>query len=179
MRRPVEAHSQRAAINTSLSNRIPQMVTAISRLNANLSMLLVVAAIVTSEANGQVERSSRVPATIAMVRDFSESREAFIIRREAGDKPTDIILVRETISAAQLSDAIRTLVTIRHVTGNVPTANATVSMRRTQARKGERKTLPWVGRVLGDLREAALGEVAGVGQARSVTIWLPRQKERS
>lgn len=158
-----------------ISNRAFTMTTKIPRLTNTAFIVLVCVSGLSSPAAAQGEASSqRIRATIAMAADFPYTREAFVIRRQAGNNPTDVILVREDITAAQLSDAIRALITVRHVGGDVPTASATMSLRRTQARNAERKTLPWVGRVLADLRRAAPAEVRGVGRARSVEIWLPR-----
>lgn len=161
----------------TFSNRTFAMITRISRLTNTAFIVLAFASVLSPTAEGQAGAPSpRIRATIAMVADFPYASEAFVIRRYAGDNPTDVILVREGISAAALSDAIRALMTVRHVGGDIPAASATMRLRRTQARNSERRTLPWVGRVLADLRRAAPADVREVGRARSVEIWLPRQK---
>lgn len=176
MRLRAEAFSS-DSMPPSLSNGTFAMIARISRLTNTAFVVLASVSALSSTAEGQAGApSTRIRATISMVADFPHASEAFVIRRHAGDNPMDVILVREGISAAQLSDAIRALMTVRHVGGDIPTASATMRLRRTQVRNSERSTLPWVGRVLADLRRAAPADVREVGRARSVEIWLPRQK---
>jgi hypothetical protein len=121
-------------------------------------------------------RPSRVGATVVLVDSVHQRNAAFVIVRRPGASPADLILVRSDVDAAQLSDAIRGLLTARQADGDVASTAATFRVRPQQrAGTGARPVFPWAPRVLNDLRRAAPREISGVGRVRAVEIWLPRQ----
>jgi hypothetical protein len=130
------------------------------------------------EAHGQQTAPSRVPVTIVLAEQPLPSGAPFIIQRRPDQTPQDVILLRSDASADQLSDAVRSLLTIRQAGGDVPAALATMRMRPQEA-PTTRRAFPWVQRVLGDVQRAAYRDVPGVGRVRAVEIWLPRQARRA
>lgn len=122
-------------------------------------------------------RIPRVPVTIAHVSELPAvaAGQAFLIVRRPNETPGDVILLRSDADRHDLSDAVRTLLTARQARGDVADRRETVrvSTRRTHERRPE---LPWVGRILADLRRAERTFVAGVGTVPAVQIWLPRQR---
>jgi hypothetical protein len=133
---------------------------------------------VAGEAYAQQSAPSRVPVTIVLAEQPLPSGAPFIIQRRPDQTPQDVILLRADATADQLSDAVRSLLTIRHASGDVPAAQATMRMRPQDART-TRRAFPWVQRVLGDVQRAAYQDVSGVGRVRAVEIWLPRQNRRT
>lgn len=121
-------------------------------------------------------RPRRVAATIVLVDSLTQPGAPFLLVRRPGATPADLILVHSGVDPTQLSDAIRGLLTARQSGGDFPRLAATLRVR-PQQRTGAaaRPAFPWAARVLGDLRRAAVREVHGVGRARAVEIWLPRQ----
>lgn len=118
----------------------------------------------------------RVAATVVMVDSIAQPDAPFVIVRRPGATPADLILVRSGADAAQLSDAVRGLLTARQANGDVAPAAATFRVRPHRgAGAATRRPFPWAPRVLNDLRRAEPREISGVGLVRAVEIWLPRQ----
>jgi len=118
--------------------------------------------------------ATRVPVTIALADQPLRRGAVFEIRREAEGVPYDVILLRRDADAEQLSIALRALMKIRQVRGDVPTSSAVMQTRRHGTRQDARNAFPWAQRVLDDLRTAAPKQLRGVGTLRAVEIWLPR-----
>jgi hypothetical protein len=93
--------------------------------------------------------------------------------------PHDVILLRASVAnAQQLSTAIFDLLAIRQRTGDQTTRTGPVRVRPSQVNGGSRRReLPWAQRVIDDVRRAEVKHVPGVGNVRSVQIWLPRQQQ--
>lgn len=123
-------------------------------------------------------RPTRVAATIVMSDSLAQLDAPFVITRQPGATPTDLIVVRSDVDPQELSDAIRGLLSARQASGDFPLAAGTFRVRPQQPRKGagQRPALPWAARVLRDLRRAEKRQIRGVGQARAIEIWLPRQR---
>lgn len=121
----------------------------------------------------------RVPVTIVMMDRLSQADAPFVIQRRPDLVPRDVIVVQTDATADQLSDAVRSLLTIRQVSGDTAATQATMRMRRQSAAAQNRRALPWVRRVLADLRQAAEKDVPGIGRGRTVEIWLPAQARRT
>jgi hypothetical protein len=118
----------------------------------------------------------RVAATIVLLDSIAKPGAPFVVVRRPGATPADLILVRSEIGAAELSDAIRGLLTARQANGDFPDAAATFRVRpQSRTAAVARPAFPWAQRVLNDLRRAAPREIHGVGRVRAVEIWLPRQ----
>jgi hypothetical protein len=148
------------------------------KLNALLLCLVALGTGVDTIAAQQpgTERPRRVPATVVLVDSLTQSSAPFLLVRRADATPTDLILVNSGIDPAQLSDAIRGLLTARQSGGDFPRVAATLRVRSRQPTgAGARPPFPWAARVLNDLRRADPREVQGVGRARAVEIWLPHQ----
>jgi hypothetical protein len=120
----------------------------------------------------------RVPATVALVDNLPVSGVSFVVQRRPGRTPTDLILLRKSATAAELSDAVRTLATARSAGGDYPMEGATVRMRAHQKSEIRRMELPWTRAVLARLHRAKPRTVEGVGTVPAVAIWLPRQVPR-
>jgi hypothetical protein len=119
------------------------------------------------------QQPRRVAATVVLLDSIAQPGAPFVLVRRPGAAPADLILVRSGVGAAQLSDAIRGLLTARKAGGDFPSAAATFRVRpRTAA---ARPAYPWAQRVLNDLRRSEPREIPGVGRVRAVEIWLPRQ----
>jgi len=119
------------------------------------------------------EAQAQQPVTVVLAEQPLPSSAPFVIQRRPDQTPRDVILLRADATADHLSDAVRSLLTIRQADGDVPAAQAIMRMRSQDART-TRRAFPWVQRVLGDLQRAAHRDVRGVGRVRAVEIWLPR-----
>ena len=118
----------------------------------------------------------RVSATVVLVDSLTQPDAPFVIVRRPGSTPADLILLRSGADAAQLSEAVRGLLTARQANGDFAPTAAIFRVRPHQ-RAGAiaRPAFPWAPRVLNDLRRAEPREISGVGRVRAVQIWLPRQ----
>jgi hypothetical protein len=120
----------------------------------------------------------RVPVTIVLMERLAQADAPFVIERRPNLAPRDVIVMRADATADQLSDAVRSLLTIRQASGDTAATQATMRMRRQSAAAQNRRAFPWVRRVLADLRQAPEKHVPGIGRARAVEIWLPAQTRR-
>ena len=131
--------------------------------------------------DAQQRAPTRVPVTIVLVDRLAQPGVPFVIERRPELTPRDLIVLRADATPDQLSDAVRSLLTVRQAGGDMPTVRGTMRMRpqnagaRGAARAAARRALPWAGRVLSDLRQATARDVPGIGRVRSVEIWLPPQ----
>jgi len=153
------------------------------RLTTLATNILAAAALLFCAAGGasaQQAAPTRVPVTIALSDQAMPPGAPFMIQRRPYQTPRDVIVLRSDATADQLSDAVRSLLTIRQAGGDMPTAPATMRMRPRDTRvAASRRAYPWVQRVLGDVQRAAYRDVPGVGRVRAVEIWLPRQDRRT
>jgi hypothetical protein len=118
----------------------------------------------------------RVAATVVLLDSITEPGAPFVLVRRPGATPADLILVHSEIGAAQLSDAVRGLLTARQANGDFPSTAATFRVRPPPRPAAvARPEFPWAQRVLNDLRRSAPREIQGLGRVRAVEIWLPRQ----
>jgi hypothetical protein len=147
---------------------------------ATLFLALVAPLTVASGTAAQTRTSQnhsagRVPATLAMMDRLPAADAQYLILRRTDASPADVILLPLDANPQMLSDAVHALLlTRRNLGGDVPEANAAVRARYHDVHT--RPVLPWAGRVLNDLQHAAPRSIAGVGDARAVVIWLPRQR---
>ena len=118
---------------------------------------------------------SRVPVTVALLERLPYPDAPFIILRQSAG--TDYILLPEDADAALLTDAVNALLLARQQGGDWPAADAVLRARVPGRSRGTRP-LPWVVRVLSDLRESPPRNIPGVGDAPTVRIWLPPQNPR-
>jgi hypothetical protein len=124
---------------------------------------------------------SRVPVTLVLVDRLTQSDAPFVIERRPDLTPRDVIVMRADATPDQLSDAVRSLITIRQAGGDTAAARGTMRVRPQNVWAGgarhptARRALPWAARVLGDLQRAAARDIAGIGRVRAVEIWLPAQ----
>ncbi len=121
--------------------------------------------------------TGRVPAAIVLVDSLPQQGAPFVIVRRVDVSPGDVILLRTGATAEHLSDAVRALMMARQVSGDSATTAGTIRLRPRQGVAQNRPTLPWAPRVLADVVRAQVQNIPGVGRGRSVTIWLPRQRE--
>lgn len=151
----------------------------------NLSALIAAALIFATSPHPAAAQQSatphaptRIPVTVVLVESTLPGNEAWVVERRPGVSPGDVILLRATADAGQLANAVRTLLVIRQADGDRPTVGRTLRIRPQQRQRGAAREIPWVPRVWADLRRAEPREVAGVGIARAVDIWLPPQHRR-
>ncbi|MDQ3605446.1 MAG: hypothetical protein M3418_04560 [Gemmatimonadota bacterium] len=130
------------------------------------------------QQTGSSRAPTRVPVTIALVDQLPQADAPFMVQRRPDVAPHDVILLRSTADAKQLSEAIHALLVIRQAGGDTATSRATMRMRPQQPQQGARPEFPWVPRVMADLRRAEPKQIAGVGTVRAVEIWLPPQHRR-
>ena len=126
-----------------------------------------------------VRKPQHVAATVAMVDEVPVPGAPFVVQRRPGATPADLILIRPSATAAELSDAVRTLATARAASGDYPLVPGIVRMRPNQKWQAVRKELPWTHGVLARLRNAQPRSIEGVGTVRAVAIWLPKQTRGS
>lgn len=131
-----------------------------------------------AQQNAVPRAPTRVPVTIALVEGALPENEAWVVQRRPGASPGDVILLRSTVDAGQLAEAVRTLLAVRQADGDRPTVGRTLRIRPQQRQRGAPREIPWIPRVWADLRRAEPREVAGVGTVRAVDIWLPPQHRR-
>lgn len=127
-------------------------------------------------ARGQT-RANRVPATVALS-DVAPKGARFLVKRFPGAAGGDVIVLPPDASAADLSAAVRTLLTVRERDGDTPRANRTVRLRPGSAASLTRASYPWAARVLADVSRSNRTTVPGIGRVRAVQIWLPGQGQR-
>jgi hypothetical protein len=127
--------------------------------------------------HASVRRPSRVPVTLALV-DSVPGGVPFRILRRANASPSDVILFHVGADSAALSEAVAQLVLMRRLQGDTAGLAGMARVRRPNSRGRAPRVLPWAGRVINDLHLAGRREIAGVGTARTVEIWLPAQRGR-
>ncbi|HEY0018572.1 MAG TPA: hypothetical protein VGC13_19855 [Longimicrobium sp.] len=138
-----------------------------------LALLVVVVGELSAQATLQSPRTpSRVPVTVALVEQLPYPDAPFIILRQSAG--SDYILLPADADAALLTDAVNALLLARQRGGDRATADAVLRAQVPERVRGARP-LPWVARVLADLRSAPRRSLPRVGQAPAVQIWLPRQ----
>jgi hypothetical protein len=121
--------------------------------------------------------AARVPLIIALVPVLPHPGVPFeIVRRTTGPVP-DVVLLTNSATVEQLTDAIRGVLTARYVAGDTAAQNMVVRTR-PGASVDLRPVFPWAHRVLTDLQRAPVRGLDGIGAARSVRIWLPAQHAR-
>jgi hypothetical protein len=125
----------------------------------------------------QVTRSgapTRVPLTIALVSALPSPGAAYEIQRRTTGSDRDVVLLLETATPEQLSDAVRGVLAARLAGGDTATQPG---LFRAKPRHGApRVAFPWANRVLTDLRAAHIRDLPGAGRMRAVRIWLPPQR---
>lgn len=122
-------------------------------------------------------RPTRVPVTLALVDSLSDGAPFRILRR-AGASPADVIVFRMGADSTALSEAMNHLLVMRRVQGDTARSGGAVRVRRPQSPQHRPPALPWAKRVMDDLHHAERTDVAGVGSARTVQVWLPPQRGR-
>jgi hypothetical protein len=147
-------------------------------INASSRLLALLPFFVAGQLSAQAvpgperARPSRVPVTVALVERLPYPDAPFVVLRQAaGD---DYILLPVDADDAVLTDAVNALLLARRRGGDRATADAVLRVRPPERVRGTR-ALPWVARVLTDLRTAPRRAVPSVGLAPAVQIWLPRQ----
>lgn len=117
----------------------------------------------------------RIPVTVALSPVALPSGEMFLIRRNPKNTRGDVILLAPDASAIELAEAVRTLLQVRRLNGDVGDASATLRLRPGQPRHSASTRMAWTGRVVRDLRRAEHQDIHGIGRARALRIWLPSQ----
>jgi len=117
---------------------------------------------------------TRVPLTLVLVSALPRPGAVYEIQRRTTGTDRDIVLLPNTATPEQLSDAVRGVLTARQAGGDTATEAGTFRVRPHDG--AARVVLPWADRVLTDLRGAHLRNVPGVGRVRAVRIWLPSQR---
>jgi hypothetical protein len=149
-------------------------------ISAVLGALMALAPVVLTGQQADSTRSgrhapTRVPLTIALVQVLPHGSAPYEIQRRTSGEVRDVVLLAESATAEQLSDAVRGVLTARLVDGDAATHARTLRTRPRGSRAAQRPPFPWAHRVLADLRRAPLHTMAGIGTVRAVRIWLPRQ----
>jgi hypothetical protein len=138
-----------------------------------LGVPVMLAAQGTQAAPPRPSAPTRVPLTIVLVSTLPHPGAPYEIQRRTSGDVRDVVLLLESATAEQLSDAIRGVLTARLVSGDTATQAAVIRVRPHAA--GARQAFPWTHRVLADLRRAQARPVPGVGTVQAVRIWLPPQ----
>jgi hypothetical protein len=149
-----------------------------SRAAFFLPVVLLLAAGTLAGQTARPREVRRVPVTVALMGELPMAGVPFLVQRRPALAPHDVILLRTGTTAAQLSEAIQTLLVARQAGGDLPAVKGFVRMRPHGARTANtspRKPLPWAERVLRDVRKAPTVQVDGIGRVRAVQIWLPPQ----
>lgn len=145
-------------------------------------IIAIVLAIVPHMVSGQqVNRhrmKERVPLTIALVRELPHAGAPYEIHRRTSGAARDVLLLPRTATAEELSDALRSALTARLVTGDTASEAAVLLVRPRGRNAAIRAAFPWADRVLKDLHGAHQRMVPGVGMVQAVVIWLPAQRGR-
>jgi hypothetical protein len=130
-----------------------------------------------SRKPGQV---ARVPVALVLVDSLAQPGVPYVVQRRPNALPHDVILLRSDVTAAQLSEAMNSLLVVREATGDFPTTAGTLRVHPhgTAAAALHRRPFPWAERVFHDLHRAKAAPVAGVGNVRSVVIYLPSHRGR-
>ncbi|MDB4948856.1 MAG: hypothetical protein JWM27_1505 [Gemmatimonadetes bacterium] len=148
------------------------------------SLVIALVLLATRPLAGQrsgLREVQRVPVTVALVDELPVADVPFLVQRRPALAPHDIVLLRTGATAAQLSEAIRTLLAARQAGGDLPAVNGFVRMRphaAPAANAAPRRQLPWAERVMRDVRKAPMMQIEGIGRGRAVQIWLPPQHGR-
>jgi hypothetical protein len=131
----------------------------------------------TSPRPGQVVR---VPVALVLVDSLAQPGVPYVVQRRPNALPHDVILLRPDATAAQLSEAINSLLMVREARGDFPTAAGTLRVHPhgNAAAARQRRPFPWAQRVFHDLHHAKAAPVAGVGKVQSVVIYLPPHRGR-
>lgn len=131
-----------------------------------------------AQAQQTARRPTRIPVTLALV-DTLSAETPFRIMRRANVEPHDVIVFRRGADSVALSAAVEQLVLMRQAQGDTSETTGVMRVRLAgaQGRPGARM-LPWARRVMDDLHHASAREIAGVGTAPAVVIWLPPQRRR-
>lgn len=151
------------------------------------AVLTLVLLAVSAAENIAFAQVPRVPVTIALVdqHPFGSERSA-ISRRTPGTYAdglcADLILITRTaMTPRALTLAVQDLLAVRRIEGDAAESNRVMRIRPTQNREARANgsVLPWAGRVLDDLRAAQPRAIEGLGNARTLKIWLPRQSDEA
>jgi hypothetical protein len=127
-------------------------------------------------AANEAANSPRLPVTLVFSEELPDPQARFVILRQPGKSRTDVILLRPDADERTLSDAVRAIMVTRARANALPGGGGMLRTRHSAARSA---ILPWAERVLNDLRSAAVQPVEGIGNVKSVEIWLPRQSPQS
>jgi hypothetical protein len=119
---------------------------------------------------------TRVPLTVVLVPELPRPGAVYEIQRRSTGSDRDVVLLLDTATPEQLSDAVRGVLTARLAGGDTATQAATFRVRPHGG--VPRLALPWADRVLMDLRTARVREVPGLGRMHAIRIWLPSQRGR-
>ncbi len=117
---------------------------------------------------------TRVPLTVVLVSELPRPGAAYEVQRRTTGGDRDVVLLLETATPEQLSDAVRGVLTARQADGDTAMEARTFRVRPHNGVASA--VLPWANRVLADLRAAHVRDVPGVGRVRAVRIWLPSQR---
>lgn len=145
----------------------------------NRTLVVALAALLPSVLHAQRTPGgapTRVPLTVVLVSELPRPGAAYEIQRRTMGADLDVVLLLDTATPKQLSDAVRGVLTARQAGGDTAQQAGTFRIRPDNG--SARAPLPWVGRVLRDLRAAQPRTVPGVGRVRAVRIWLPPQAAR-
>lgn len=142
-----------------------------------IALLIFVANSPLASQQGTVSRPpSRIPVTIVLLDELPQREEFFVVQRRASVRPHDVILLRRNANPVQLSEAIRTVLTARQMSGDVPQHDVTIRRRPHRPEDAKPAEFPWVPRVMADLRASEFRQVAGIGEVKAVQIWLPASR---
>lgn len=127
-------------------------------------------------ASAQADQSSpraesRAPVLLALVDTLPDTVPRFRIIRLPGESAREAVLLPSDATPELLTQALDALRMIWvHDKRSQPGEMLRLNGGKAETRP--RRTLPWAGRVLHDLREAHRRQVPGVGSVRAVQIWL-------
>lgn len=145
--------------------------------------LLLLALTTMAAPSAMAQRGSpvRVPVLLLLLDTVSSAEEPYVLHRRADG---DVIALAADATGDDLSDAVISLLAIRRRHGDTAATPGRMRVRapvhagaeREERSVSRKPALPWIPRVLSDLRRAPPTEIEGVGRGRVLRIWLPRQR---
>jgi hypothetical protein len=118
-------------------------------------------------------RHRRAPVGVVLPETYSYGETRFVLVVDSTAASAVTVLLSPQATAADLSDAVRTLLSTP-VTSAARNGRAILRVHPRQgAAQRQHFELPWAGHVMADLKGAQVRAIPGVGRGRRVTIWLP------
>ena len=124
---------------------------------------------------GQSSAVRRVPVLVMLSVNRLQASERFLIYRDPGKSPADVIVLAPNAGANELGKAVEALLRVRKLNGDLPVARATFRRHPTKSENKVSPRVGWTRKVIADVQSRDIQAINGVGEGRTITIWLPPQ----